>query len=386
MGPVFFGDKSYLAGWHCGLVLLLAGCVGQGSDVDLPVHLEGSDNDARVETLVLAPDTFDDVIEITGSVESLDDAVLSAESAGAVRMLARLGARVAAGTVVARLDQRLAQHVLEQAEAAVENAEAVLALAQDNHDRLAPLFRDSIVSALEFHEARTRLQQAYASARQSRAQRAQAEEQLNYTLIRAPFAGTVEEHRVMVGERVGPGTPVIRIIDTRRVKVTIGVPESYAGDIEVGTRIELDVPALGDLRKNGSVTFAGNTINPNNRTFSIEAEVDNRDGRLKPEMIANVLISRQRIENVLIIPRIALVRDEDGTGVFVADRSGDLPVAVRRLVRLGATYAERVIVENGLVEGDEVIVLGHNSVTEGAPVEIVTQYQRLDQQGIPAAN
>ena len=370
------------------LVVLLAGCAGAGepSPTDSHINLEGTGNNPRVETLVLAPDVFDDVIEITGDVDSIDDALLSAEAAGTVEMLAKLGQQVDLGTVVARLDQVLAQAALELAEAAVDNAAASLALAEDSYSRMEPLHRDSIISAQEFQEVQTRLQQARASMRQAIAQRSQAQKQLDNTLIRAPFAGTVEEHRAVVGERVGPGSPVIRIIDARRVKIAIGIPERYAGDIKVGASVELDFPALGDLKRTGRVTFAANSINPSNRTFSIEAEVNNEDGRLKPEMIADVLISRQRIEDVLIIPRASVVRDEDGNSVYVVNRNTDPPTANRKMVTLGAMYAERVIAEDGLSAGDEIIVLGHKTITESAAVEVATQYHRLDQEGIPVAN
>ena len=180
--------------------------------------------------------------------------------------------------------------------------------------------------------------------------------------------------------------PVARIVDTGRVKIAIGVPEPYAGDIEIGTAVALNFHALGREERTGRVTFAGNSINPRNRTFTIEAEVDNSNGRLKPEMIADVRISRQRLEDVLIVPRVAVVKGEEGNSVYVVDQSASPPVARRSPVKLGAMYAERVIVESGLEAGSEVIVLGHNQVTEGMSVDIAVQYHRLDAEGIPVPN
>ncbi len=378
---MFFGGLWALA-------LIMAGCGGeqaaQPSDASAP--FEARENHPRVETLVLAPDDFEDVIEITGAVEAIHDAVLSAEAAGTVEMIVPLGQFVSMGTVVARLDQGLAQAVLAQAEAALDNAAAASALAEDNFARMEPLYQDSIISALEFHETRARLQQARAGVRQAEATRSLAQEQLHNTLITAPFAGTVEEHRTVLGEQVAPGMPVARIVDTGRVKIAIGVPEPYAGDIEIGTAVALNFHALGREERTGRVTFAGNSINPRNRTFTIEAEVDNSNGRLKPEMIADVRISRQRLEDVLIVPRVAVVKGEEGNSVYVVDQSASPPVARRSPVKLGAMYAERVIVESGLEAGSEVIVLGHNQVTEGMSVDIAVQYHRLDAEGIPVPN
>ncbi len=370
------------------LAAVLAACGGAdsttpGEETTVPDEQSTS---PRVETLVLAPDEFVDMIEITGTVESVNDATLSAESAGTVEMIASLGQSVRRGTVVARLDQGLADAALEQAEGLVDNAAASLALAEDSFKRMEPLYQDSIISALEFQEVRTRLEQARATVRQAEAQRSQAREQLGSTVITAPFAGTVEEHFVEVGEQVAPGSDVIRVVDTRRVKIAVGVAERYAGDIETGTEVVLNFHALSNIERSGRVTFAGNSINPSNRTFTIEVEVSNEDGRLKPEMIADVRIARQRLDSMLIVPRSAVVRGEAGYSVYVVDRGASPPVARRLDVSLGPMYAERVIVESGLSTGDEVIVLGHNTITEGVAVDIAAQYHRLDKDGIPVAN
>ena len=238
---------------HLGLLTLVlaalvtAGCGGaNGADGS---SAEATDEDGparrsiRIEALVLKPDTFEDVIELTGTVESVNDATLSAQSAGTVEVLTPLGRRVGQGTVVARLNQGLVRAGFQQAEAQVEAALAHLEWDEYNHTRQERLFQDSIISALEFQTVQTQLNRARASLRQAEAFQAQAQEQINNTIIRAPFSGVVEEHAVERGEQVSPGMPVLRIVDTRRVKVYVGVPERYAGDIEVGTQVMLDFKA-----------------------------------------------------------------------------------------------------------------------------------------------
>ncbi len=370
------------------LLLWAAGCANTGSDEPIMdvVDAEEAAHAPRVETLVLAADTFEDRIDITGRVESSDDAMLSAEGAGTVKMLARLGQKVAVGSVVARLDQGMVQAVLDQAIAGMDQAQATLELAEDSYGRMEPLYKDSIISAAEWQGVRTQLQQAQAGVRVAEALRQQAQEQFDNAVVTAPFRGTIEEHRVVIGERVALGTPVARIVDTRQVRISVGVPERYAGEIAVGTLVEISIPALRDFERTGRVTFAGNSINPRNRTFNVEAELDNADGRMKPDMIVNVAVPRLRLEDVLVIPRAAVLRDETGTSVFTVSRLEDGPVAMRKDVQLGERYAERIVVEDGLTIGDEVIVLGQNIVAEGTAVEIAMKYTRLDAEGIPVAN
>ena len=166
-------------------VLVLSGCDdGQASN-----GADGADRSpptTRVETLVLQQTSFTDVIEVTGTIEALDDATLSAQTDGPVTMLKDLGTRVEGGEPVATIDA-------EEAEAAVEQAQAQFDLAQDRFERQEPLYRDSIISALEFEQVRSERNQARASLQQ-------AQTRLSNAILDAPFSGTVEERFLEVGE------------------------------------------------------------------------------------------------------------------------------------------------------------------------------------------
>lgn len=337
----------------------------------------------RVETLLLKPGVFKDVIELTGAVEAINDATLSAQSAGTVEMLAPLGRSVARGAIVARLDQDLVSAAYVQAEASLENALAGLELAEDNYRRQEPLFRDSIISALEFQGARTQRQQARAIAREAEARKLQAEKQRDNTIIRAPFAGAIEAHMVEQGEQVSFGMPILRIVNAREVKVRVGVPEVYAGDIRIGTEAMFGFTAYGGAQKPGRVIFAGSAIHPDSRTFMVEARVDNNDGRLKPAMIAQVFVTREQLDSALVVPRSAVIRDEDGTSVFIIREEDDFLRARPRIVTLGAAYEGQVLVEAGLEPDMEVVILGQNTITDGDALDIVERYSALDAKGVP---
>lgn len=365
------------------LLLLAAGC-GGADGRNVPAE-DGAEPPAglRVETLLLAPDVFEDVIEVTGSVEAIHDATLSAQSSGTVESLAPLGKIVRQGEVVARLDQGFVIAALDQAKAQVATARASADLARDNFDRQEPLFQDSIISALEFQQLRAQLQQAEATLHSAEALHTQASEQLENTEVLAPFAGRVESHFVEMGEQVAPGVNVARIVDASRVRVVAGIPERFAGDIELGTEILFSVEAYRGEPRTGRVTFAGSTINPRSRTYAVEAEIGNSDGRLKPEMIVEARVLRERIDSVLVVPRVAVVRDEDGSSVFVVDRSRERASVMRRYVTTGPVYAGRVVIQSGLQAGEEVVVAGQNTLTAGEPVVVDIRYEKLDAQGIP---
>ena len=92
---------------------------------------------------------------------------------------------------------------------------------------------------------------------------------------------------------------------------------------------------------------------------------------------------RERLDEVLVVPRAAVLRDEEGTSVFVVNQHDGVPTANRLAVTLGAAYAGSTIIESGLEAGTEVIVLGQTTVTQGDAVEVVERYTRLDEAGIP---
>jgi len=339
---------------------LLVGCSdGQASE-------DGSADRARpttrVETLVLAPTSFTDVIEVTGTIEALDDATLSAQTDGPVTMLLDLGARVDRGEPIATIDA-------EEAEAAVEQARAQFALAQDRFERQEPLYQDSIISALEFEQVRSERNQARAGLQQ-------AEKRLANAIIDAPFAGTVEERFLEVGEQAAPGTQVARLVNTRRVKVTAGVPERYANDIEVGTPVQLDLRRYGAGVRTAEVTFAGSTIDPESRTFTIEATLSNEERMLKPEMSVTLRVTRATLEDAIVLPRTAVLRDETGTNVYVVDRSDTTAVARNQEIALGPETGGQVVVDSGLAAGDEVVVVGQNNTSSGAPLEVTDRTEQ----------
>jgi RND family efflux transporter MFP subunit len=351
------------------LAVLLAGTLAfAGGCSDGEASSDNTSTDGRapqasqVETLVLQPTSFTDVIEVSGGVEALDDATLSAQTAGTVTMLADLGTRIAEGEPVARINA-------DQAQAAVEQARARYELAQDRFERQQPLYRDSIISALEFEQVRSERNQARAALQQ-------AEKRLENTRVDAPFTGTVEEQFVQAGEQAAPGMQVARLVNTRRVRVTAGVPERYANDIQKGTPVQVDARQYGAGVRIAEVTFAGNTIDPDSRTFAIEATLPNEAGTLKPAMSVTLRVTRATIDDAIVIPRTAVIRDETGTHAYVVERTDTTAVARNRDLTLGPSTGDQIVVESGLSAGDEVITVGQSDVSPGAPVAVTEQRRR----------
>jgi membrane fusion protein, multidrug efflux system len=320
-----------------------------------------------VETVTVYPDRFEDYIRMTGTVEALDDATISAEVSGRILSIADRGARISEGDVIARIDDRLIQAQYNAAQTAFEFAE-------DSYNRMETLYEDSIISTQDLNNARSQRDQA-------RAQLDQAQKQLQDAQIEAPFSGRVEERMIRTGELINPGQPVLRLVNTDRVRILSGIPERYSAEIREGNEVTLHFRSFGGGRRTSTVTYAGNVIDPDTRTYTIEVELGNDQQVIKPEMVVDMQVQRQTLEDVIIIPRTAVIRDETGTFVFVARQDGDRKVADLVEVQTGTAGGPLVQVLEGLEEGDEVVVNGMRSLSMGDQLNILkneTSSERAD--------
>jgi membrane fusion protein, multidrug efflux system len=330
---------------------------------------ENTNNERRVrtvavETLTMEEDTLEETIQVVGTVEAYNDAVISAEVGGRVQYIVSLGRRVERGEVIARLDDRLLQ-------AGYESARVNYELAVDTYTRQQALYADSIISELQYNSIRTQRDQA-------KAMYEQAQKQLQDTRIEAPFAGRIEERFTKSGELINPSMPVARLVNTDRVNIVAGIPDRFASDVREGSNSTIYIAGNGTTPYSGTIRFAGNVIDPDTRTYRVEIEIPNPEGTIKPEMVAEVHIVRRTVENTYVIPRTALVRDEDGTNVFVARYEEGQPVAHLVPVRTGATSGLLIQITGGISTGDEVVVSGHRTLNQGDRLEILQNKSSVD--------
>lgn len=304
-----------------------------------------------VETTLVELRSFPEIIRVTGTVEAFEDAMISSEVPGRVLSVMDRGTNVSKGEALMMLDDRVVRSSLEMARANYE-------LAEDGLQRQEPLLRDSIISTFEYNQAKALRDQA-------RAQLEQAEKAVGDSRVEAPFSGRIEERLVNTGELVNPGFPVLRLVNTDRVRIHAGVPERYINDIDKGTPAEIHLKSYNGEKIEAAIQYAGNMISSDTRTFPVEITLSNPNNLLKPEMVVNLAITRKVYENVLIVPRTALVRDEDGLLLYVVREENDQKWAEARRVTTGPSSGLLIVIEEGIHPGEKVIVTGQNQVSDG---------------------
>ncbi|MDH3272321.1 MAG: efflux RND transporter periplasmic adaptor subunit [Gemmatimonadota bacterium] len=347
--------------------LLAAGLVG-GIVACGPAQADGTEDAEatgafvrviNVEVAPISTGIFLEEIRLTSVALANRDVMLEAEESGAiVALYVDRGDAVSAGDWIAKIDDRILKAQVDQSRAAAE-------LAQQTWERRKRLWEeDQVGSEIAYLEAKF-------AAEQTAAALVGLEQRLDNTVIKAPFSGVFDERYVDIGANVSPGEAIGRIVDLDPIKIVAGVPERYAADVRVGTTAELLFEALGGKRYEAPVRYVSATVDPQNRTFGIELEVENRDRAIKPQMVANLSVVRQRLDDVIVVPQDALVRVEDGYVVFVLGERDGYQVAEAREVEVGPSRRNLVVVRAGVSEGERLIVVGHRSVADGDRVNVV---------------
>jgi membrane fusion protein (multidrug efflux system) len=313
----------------------------------------------NVEVQTVQPERFIEEIRLTSVAMANQDVQIAAEESGVIRELfVDRGDRVEEGQAIAKIDDRVLSAQVTQARAAAE-------LAAQTWERRRRLWEEERVgSEIAYLEARFASEQSAASL-------AALEERLDRTVVRAPFAGVLDDRYVDVGAMVNPGARIGRLIDLNPIKVFAGVPERYAADLHVGDEALLNFESLGPDTYTARVRYVGAAVDPQNRTFPIEVELPNPSNLVKPQMVANMAVTRRAVDDAIVLPQDALVRVEDGYVAFVATMRDGVEVAEARTVTLGPARRNMVVAEAGIEAGEKLIVVGQKSVEDGDRIHIV---------------
>jgi membrane fusion protein (multidrug efflux system) len=346
-----------------GTALALAGCSpSDGGAANAQQTGRGDTTGVRVINVGVTPvarSTFVDYVRIVGEVAAMQDVTLSAEESGTIsRFLVEKGARVAAGDVLAKIDDAVLQ-------AQVDEARAMAEIAREEYERRRRLWEeDRVGSEIAYLQTKSGSEAANARYRTLQAR-------LDRTELRAPVSGIFDEKYVEVGELVAPGTRVARVVATAQVKITGGVPERYALEVRRGDSAIVTLDVLPDRTFVGKIRFVGASVDPDNRTVPVELVLDNPGGVLKPQMVANVQVTRARLQDVVVVPQELVQRTENGYQVFVTGDRDGRAVAVARPVELGPSQENRVVIRSGLGDGDVLITTGYRMVDDGSLVRVV---------------
>ena len=314
-----------------------------------------------VTTILAKTEKFDHYLELQGDVMTKQNVLIYPEISGTLnRVYVKEGQKVSKGQLLATIDDGGLSSQLAQ-------METQAALAKTTFERQKRLWEQNIGSEIQYLEAKTAYEAQESAVKQLKSQVAKS-------TIRAPFSGIIDDVIQDQGTVVSPGTgiAVFRIVNLSNMYIEVEVPESHLPNVTPGKNVEVYFPVLGDSVST-KVRQTGNFINPSNRSFTAEIPVPGKDGQIKPNLTAKVMINDYTNENAILIPQSIVSENAEGEQyVYLvgADSVSSDAVAKKVIIETGKTQGDYVEVLKGIQSGDGIIDEGARSVREGQKVRI----------------
>jgi RND family efflux transporter MFP subunit len=300
---------------------------------------------------------FNHYVEVQGNVVPAEDpGMASSETGGRITdLMVSEGSYVKKGDLIAKIN-------LESIKKSIAQLDESLSLAQNMFTRQENLWNQKIGSEVQYLQAKSQVESLLKN-----------KESLEYELTKAnvyaPISGYIDMVMAKAGEMAGPGTPIVQILNTRNLKVVASIPEIYLGHVKKGEGVVLKFPALNEEQK-GRVTTIGRSINSANRTFEVEASISSKNGLLKPNLLATMLVNDFSKKDAIVVEDQLILQDVSGADyVMVLEENK----AVKKLVTMGRGYRNETIITSGLNGDETLLIKGARQVSNGDLVEVLPE-------------
>lgn len=297
---------------------------------------------------------FKHFIDLQGRVDASESVAATSKIPGALkRVLVDNGDFVKAGQLLAEIEDAVIQKNLAE-------LEGQLALTTDLYNRQKSLWDQNIGSEVQYIQAKNNKESTERAI-------ATLKENMAMTKIYAPTSGTVDMVMLKQGQAISPGMPLCNILNLNDLKIVGAVTEAYAAKVKKGDEVQIYFPDL-DKEITTSVSYVSKSINPVNRTFAIECDLNGGDYRAN--QIAVMKIVDYQKPKALTIPVNLIQTAEDGDFVLIAEKTenGQEATVKKVTIQQGQNYNGYVEILSGLKEGDILIWTGYQDVNTGETV------------------
>ncbi len=300
---------------------------------------------------------------LPGTVVSLNDSQLASEVEGRIASVADVGTVVAAGGVVARIDQSMAKLQLDSDRANVDRLSAQVHFDRAQAERMNNLFQQNAIARATRDQAVSTRDADVGALAQARAAMLKSQYQYDHSVIRAPFPGRVVARLINPGEYATVGKAIVRLVDIGSLEVSAQTPIDATRYLHEGTALTMDIegkPVQGTVR---AIVPVGDAVS---RTIELRIVVP--AGSALVGDAAKVYVPSAEPRDVLAVPRDALVLREDNTYVFKVDGKN---TAQRIAVETGTEDGSLVEIRGSIAAGDHVIVRGVERLETGQKVKAI---------------
>ncbi len=304
--------------------------------------LDPSEKLPLISIFEVKPENFDHYIEIQANIKTRQNLMLYPEYNGILKKVyVEEGQKVKKGKILAKIDDAGLKNQLDQLQIQTNLSKII-------YERTQRLWDKNIGSEMNLLQAKTKYESQLKTI-------AQLNKQLQRTQILAPFSGTIDEIVANTGANLMPGqTPVMRIVNLKKMYTEASVPERYIEQIKKGTSAIVKIPML-DREYQTTVRQTGNFINPNNRSFRVETLLPNPDEMIKPNLNCKLKINDYSNPEALMIPLRIIKENARGEKyVFKLKLDGKDQVYLTKQVflQLGKNSMDKIEVLEGIQAGD----------------------------------
>ena len=290
----------------------------------------------------------------TASLEAEEEASVATKTSGVVtKIYVEEGDFVRAGQALAKLDgERLALE-LARTEVSLNNLKR-------EYERNDDLYSKQLISVEEYERVKSEYETQKAAYDLAKLE-------LDYTTVRAPISGIISQRFIKVGNTLQMNEPTFMISDFDPLLAIMYVPERELGKLKKNQSAILSVDALQGSVFSGKIERISPIVDATTGTFKVTIEVQDESRVLKPGMFGRVQIIYDTHQDVQLVPKEAIIEEDDRTSVFVIQDT----IAVRVHIERGYTDSDHVEILSGIEEGDRIITAGQGSLRDSSKVEVI---------------
>jgi len=341
--------------------------------------------------------TLVEELKLNGEVKAAEEATVTPKLSEKISKIHKKeGDFVEKGALLVELDQSSIRTKILQSEAALEKAKAArqesrasianlkrqLDKANEDWASMRRLLKDGAVTKTQVDDAekdyirwKTEYDRAVNGEKQAAAQVDEAQHaledvrsNLDHTVVTAPIAGMVSRIAAHAGENVGPGAPLLTILQITKVKVKVKIPEDKTGKVKKGMTAKITSRLIPGKEFVGRVVRLAAELNPADRTLEAQIEVDNPERQLKPGTFPDIVLETGRHENAIVVPRGAIVYERGKKHVFTVKEAKAVVVPVET----GLSDGDSIEVIGDLTTDSLIVVDGQAKLKGGEEVKVVT--------------
>ncbi len=336
--------------------------LGENKSVEIPA----------IEAKKLVPEKFEHYIEVQGNVDTDGNVLVIPEAMGKVmKIYKNEGQQVRKGEVIMRLDDSTLRNQIAEVRTQYD-------LAKTAYERQKRLWDKKIGSEMAYLQAKTKKESLAGKLKTLHSQ-------LNKMQVKAPISGVIDDMMIKEGEMAAPQRPVARVVNLKKVYMEADISEKYLQSVRKGMPVLIEFPETGQ-NVSAALSYVGNFIHPNNRTFKIRVNILNLDGSLKPNLTGNIKIKDFEKQDVIVLPLSLVQEDREGNNyvfVLVPSDEKDIYEVKKRILETGPVYKDKIMIKSGLNSGDIIALQGARGLTVGDKVKIshlINAEQNVDSQ------